>query len=73
MTSFKALSLQHARLYVVCLSIHSSFAKSLAELRFSGSHCSIFRIKRRKQSLSSLVRDVSLSSSDLDSGMEIPA
>ncbi|KAF1358279.1 hypothetical protein EJ07DRAFT_124632, partial [Lizonia empirigonia] len=33
--------------YAVCLSIHSSSANSLAELRFSSSHCTIFRIGNR--------------------------
>jgi hypothetical protein len=62
-----------SRVHLVCMSIHSSSANSLAELRFSGSYCSIFRIKRKKHSLSSPSRDVSLSSSGAGSGMGIPA
>lgn len=62
--------------HVVCLRIHSSSASSPAELRFSGSHCSIFRMKRRKHSLSSFLssssRVVSLRSSGIDSGIGIP-
>jgi hypothetical protein len=45
----------------------------MAELRFSGSHCSIFRMSRRKPSLSSMSRDATLRSSDTDSAMGIPA
>jgi hypothetical protein len=33
------------------MSIHSSSANSLAELRFSGSHCSIFRTTLKKHTL----------------------
>lgn len=64
--------------HVVCRRIHSSSAKSRAELRCSGSHCSIFRMKRRKDALSSSSlssvarRVVSRSSSDLESGRGIP-
>lgn len=64
--------------HLVCRIIHSSSAKSRAELRCSGSHCSIFRMKRRKDSLSSSLlssvarRVVSRSSSDLESGRGIP-
>ena len=47
----------------ICLRIHSSSASSFAELRFSGSHCNILRIIRRKISLSSPSRVVSLCSS----------
>lgn len=44
--------------------IQSSSANSLAELRLPGSHCSIFRIRRKNASLSlSSLRVVSLSSS----------
>jgi hypothetical protein len=64
---------QPKHLYSTCMSIHSSSANSLAELRFCGSHCSIFRIKRRKHSLSLPSRFVSLSSSGLGSGRGIPA
>lgn len=58
--------------YLVCLIIHSSSVSSLAELRFSGSHCSILRMKRRKLVLSFPSRDVSLCSSGDDSGISIP-
>jgi hypothetical protein len=64
---------QPKHLYSTCISIHSSSANSLAELRFCGSHCSIFRIKRRKHSLSLPSRVVSLSSSGLGSGRGILA
>jgi hypothetical protein len=64
---------QPKHLYSTCMSIHSSSANSLAELRFCGSYCSIFRIKRRKHSLSLPSRVVSLSSSGLGSGRGIPA
>lgn len=63
--------------HVVCRRIHSSSAKSRAELRCSGSHCSIFRMKRRKDALSSLLssvarRVVSRSSSGLEPGRGMP-
>lgn len=47
----------------ISLRIHSFSASSFAELRFSGSHCSILCIIRRKLSLSSPSRVVSLCSS----------
>ena len=62
---------------VVCFTIHSSSPKSRAELRFSGSHCNILRMRRKKHSLSSLSspsrRVVSRSSSVLERGKGIPA
>lgn len=57
----------------VCLRTHWSSRSSLAELRLSGSHCSIFFISRRKHSLSCPSRLVSLSSSDLGPSSGIPA
>ena len=63
--------------HVVCFKIHSSSANSRAELRLPGSHWSILRMKRRNNSLSSLLsspcRDVSRSSSIVEQGMGIPA
>lgn len=64
--------------HLLCRRIHSSSAKSRAELRCSGSHCSIFRMKRRKDALSSSLlssvarRVVSRSSSDLELGRGMP-
>jgi hypothetical protein len=62
---------------VVCFTIHSSSPNSRAELRFSGSHCSILRMRRKKHSLSSLsspsFRVVSRSSSVLERGKGMPA
>jgi len=62
---------------VVCFTIHSSSANSRAELRFSGSHCSILRMRRKKHSRSSLsspsLRVVSRSSRVLERGKGIPA
>jgi hypothetical protein len=57
----------------VFLRIHSSSSNSLAELRFPGSHCNIFCIKRRKIALSCPSRVVSLSSSIIRSCNGIPA
>ena len=63
--------------HVVCFKIHSSSANSRAELRFSGSHWSILRMKRRKHARSSLLssplREVSRSSSVLRRGIGMPA
>lgn len=63
--------------HLVFLRIHSSSAKSQAELRFSGSHCNIFRMKRRNSSRSSLSSSpfstVSRSCKVLVAGKGIPA
>lgn len=56
-----------------CPCVHLSSPNSLAELRLSGSHCSIFRIRRRKSTLSCSSRVVSLFSSGVRSCNEIPA
>lgn len=59
------------------MTIHSSSTSSAAELRFSGSHCRIFRMNRRKSSRSvsspASLSVVSLCSSGDDSGRGIPA
>lgn len=61
----------------VCFKIHSSSARSQAELRFSGSHCNILRMNRRNSSPSSRssspCKAVSRSSSVLGLGKGIPA
>ena len=70
-------SIYQAWTHSVCFAIHSSSANSRAELRASGSHWSILRMKSRNNSLSALSssrrRDVSRSSSVLGQGMGTPA
>lgn len=52
---------------------HSSCSSSIAELRFSGSHCSIFRTRRRNISFSFPWRLVSLCSRGICSPTNSPA